>query len=70
MKLLAWSSLLMVDLLLGAFFATTAKALGRQDQKSDGRGSIGIKDLVRRRNNCKTAISSKTSFLPAHAAYR
>jgi hypothetical protein len=48
MKLLALSSLLMAALLLSAFFATVAKALGQQDQKNDGRGSIGIKDLVRR----------------------
>jgi hypothetical protein len=48
MKLLALSSLLMAALLLGAFFATAAKALGQQDQKNGGRGSTGIKDLVRR----------------------
>jgi hypothetical protein len=48
MKLLALFSLLMAALLLSAFFATAAKALGQQDQKNDGRGGTGIKDLVRR----------------------
>jgi hypothetical protein len=47
-KLLALSSLLMATLLLSAFFATAAKALGQQDQKNDGRGSTDIEDPVRR----------------------